>query len=49
MGNSKSEVDFAINLDKEFYFASELVKGQLLLNAKKRYPCARIILEIEGI
>jgi hypothetical protein len=26
-----------------------MVKGHLYLTAKKRYPCARIILEIEGI
>lgn len=46
MGNNNSGVDFVIKLDKEFYFSSEEVRGHLFINAKKRYPCLRIILEI---
>lgn len=44
MGNGRSGVDFAIKLDKEFYFSSEEVCGHLYINATKRYPCLRIIL-----
>lgn len=49
MGNSKSGVEFAIKLDKEFYLPSDLVKGHLFINFKKRYACHRITLEIEGV
>lgn len=49
MGNKESEVGVAIELDKEFYFAGETVNGTLHLNAKKKYPCARILLHIKGV
>jgi hypothetical protein len=48
MGNSKSGVEFAINLDKDFYFSSEEARGHVFVNAKKRFAALRIILEIEG-
>lgn len=48
MGNSKSDVDIAITLDKEFYFAGETVNGRLYINAKKKYSCSMIVLFIEG-
>ena len=49
MGNSKSGVEFAINLDKQFYFSSETVKGNLFINTSKRFPASKIILQIEGV
>jgi len=42
-------MDFAIKMDKEFYYAGDSVQGQLYINAKKETPCVRIIIEIEGI
>jgi hypothetical protein len=35
MGNSKSGMDFAIKMGKEFYYAGDSVQGQLYINAKK--------------
>lgn len=48
MGNSRSEVELAIQLDKEFYYAGETLNGKVLLNAKKKLACAALVLFIEG-
>jgi hypothetical protein len=39
-------MDFAIKMDKEFYYAGESVKGHLYINAKRQSPCVRIVIEI---
>jgi hypothetical protein len=48
MGNSKSDMTCIIQTDKEFYFASDNVNGQLYIQTNKSVPCKRIILHIEG-
>jgi hypothetical protein len=49
MGNNRSEVELAIQLDKEFYYAGETLHGKLLINAKKKFSCSMIALFIEGL
>lgn len=48
MGNNRSEVELAIKLDKEFYYAGETLNGKLCVNAKKKFSCQMIVLFIEG-
>ena len=48
MGNNRSEVELAIKLDKEFYYAGETLNGKVCINAKKKFACSMITLFIEG-
>lgn len=46
MGNSDTQC--LIKLDKTFYFAGDLVSGELIINSPKKFACTKVLLNIFG-